>query len=133
MKLSEGQERLVRDVAACLLKQGKYSVDAAGKCVYRSADGTLKCGIGHLIPDAYYSPSMESYSAGALTRTGPLAEYIVGKYGSDAVNYTFLDTVQYRLHDNRVGRSLPLRFLPLLTPDDAVKEISRYLGCIVED
>ena len=131
MKLSKGQERLVRYVAACLLKQGKYSIDAAGRCVYRSTDGTSKCGIGHLIPDTYYRSSMESYSAGAITRTGPLSEHIVGKYGSDAVNYTFLDAVQCLLHDDRVR---PPVSIPMLIPDDAVKVVREFMeNCSISE
>jgi uncharacterized protein YbjT (DUF2867 family) len=40
--------------------QGRPSMGAADRCFSRSADG-YKCAVGHLIPDALYTPEMEGH------------------------------------------------------------------------
>ena len=42
-----------------LIKQGKSAVDLNGHCRYRTDEG-LKCAIGCFIPDAKYTPEMDT-------------------------------------------------------------------------
>jgi hypothetical protein len=45
-------------VTSFLLKQGEQSRGLGGECAYRGRDG-LMCAVGCVIPDEFYSPSME--------------------------------------------------------------------------
>ncbi len=58
-------------VARHLLTQGKRAVSASqpGKCQYRGADG-LKCAVGCLIQDEYYSADFEGAAAPSMTERG---------------------------------------------------------------
>lgn len=51
-------EDLVKKAIEAVLEQGKPSISADGGCMYRNGD--LKCAVGHLIPDEYYSEDLES-------------------------------------------------------------------------
>lgn len=50
-------EDLVKKAIEAVLEQGKPSIGADGSCMYRNGD--LKCAVGHLIPDEYYSVDLE--------------------------------------------------------------------------
>jgi hypothetical protein len=46
-----------------MLTQNKRAVNANGDCVYHSKDGTM-CAVGCLIPDEYYSATLENRCLG---------------------------------------------------------------------
>jgi len=52
-------QEIFTKVKAHLLTQNTQSVDSGSNCCYRGPDG-LMCAVGCLIPDALYSPSLES-------------------------------------------------------------------------
>lgn len=47
---------------------GPSRADNGGLCAYRGADGR-KCGVGHLIDDAHYSPTIESLGVQVVHET----------------------------------------------------------------
>ena len=54
-------QQVFTTVTSSLLNQGEPSIDNDGSCCYRGP-GQLKCALGHLIPDANYTPEIEGYS-----------------------------------------------------------------------
>lgn len=56
-------------VTSFLLKQGEQSRGPGGACAYRGRDG-LMCAVGCVVPDEFYSPSMEGEGIDTV-----LAEY----------------------------------------------------------
>lgn len=71
------EQKVFNRVARHLLRQGRRSVldSAVNGCAYQGKGG-LKCAVGCLIKDEFYSPSIEtkrvysSYVVGALRRSG---------------------------------------------------------------
>ena len=57
MKTMDNQE-IMETVAKHLLKQGRRSLDADGRCMYRAPNGD-KCAVGCLLPDDLYDVSFE--------------------------------------------------------------------------
>ena len=57
---------LVKKSISAVILQGEQSIDGDGDCMYRTCNdkgNTLKCAIGHLISDEYYSTDLENVSA----------------------------------------------------------------------
>lgn len=94
-------KKLLDFVEQKLLEQGRPSINDDGSCLYRHSDG-LKCGIGFLIPDALYCPSMEGITAAAIN--SKVHEHIRAEYSFPAeFNLSrLLDDVQ-DVHDNHSG------------------------------
>lgn len=69
--MNNTQEAFNRAVAG-VIKQGRPSVDAAGRCLYRGPDG-LRCAVGWLIPDELYEPEMEGVNTNWLRVMWPRA------------------------------------------------------------
>jgi len=97
-----------------LMKQGCGSREADGlKCLYR-ADKTpecpIRCGIGHIIPDAAYTPSIETIAANQPTVFniigGQFREYLEPLWDSHTWQMFFANL--QNAHDTSFGE--PERF-----------------------
>lgn len=56
-------------VATHIIKQGKPSVNASGRCMYRGEDDTM-CAVGALIPDEVYHDDIEDLLPNELIENG---------------------------------------------------------------
>lgn len=94
--MTQLQRQIVFDIAAeALLKQGKKSCDVDGDlCLYRGPNG-VRCAIGHLIPDAQYSPMME----GEPVRSLPVIEITNKGSVIKLDDLDFLARLQNDIHD----------------------------------
>ena len=79
--------------------QGRRSVKPeSGFCQYRSKDGA-RCGVGFLIPDEEYSPSMEGRTAKCLVRDTKTGLYDLPKEIFNTDNISLLTAIQ-QAHDS---------------------------------
>lgn len=66
-------QKLIDKAYTGVVEQGQLSVDINGACRYRMVTDkgqTLKCGVGHLIPDLEYTSRLEGHvCAGKLIRS----------------------------------------------------------------
>ena len=84
--------KMTNKVYKHLKRQGTLCKDEIGECLYRDGKGN-SCGIGGLIPDELYCPSMEGSAASALVSRFQLNEIF------DGLDDGFLDDLQANLHD----------------------------------
>lgn len=56
------KQEIFNQVWRHLMRQGRAAIEVDGTCRYRGPDNT-SCAIGCLIPDAFYTPALEGYSA----------------------------------------------------------------------
>jgi hypothetical protein len=81
-----------------LLAQGERCVGVNDSCAYRS--GSMRCAVGVLIPDEYYTSEMEGITASTIgcSRNGQgVYDYNVPEWFRD--NADFLEELQ-KLHDD---------------------------------
>lgn len=121
--------KFVRDAAAKLLAQGKYSYSEGG-CNYRE-DSTATCPVrgafGFFIPDELYHSGLERTSAFSVMTNNPsIRAAVAAAYGMPE-DLDFFRVVQRQLHDVRV-KSENHESSPMLTPDEAVAQVERTLG-----
>lgn len=91
-------QELLDKVVTGMCKQGKPSTNKGGTCRYRS--GELKCSIGMLISDEYYTEDMEGSSVvGKSSVFNGVKQSFpeIAKYDSNRMKQ-FLNTIQ-RAHD----------------------------------
>jgi hypothetical protein len=87
-------------VAAHLLEQGERSFGPDGRCAYRGENG-LKCGVGVLIADEHYSPSLEGSAVGAACVQAALERAGLNLAAPESEPVRELLWALQRVHDTR--------------------------------
>lgn len=107
-----------------LKTQNKQAVDDEGDCLYRTQEG-LKCAIGCLIPDEWYTPNMEI--GGPITTNTLVKQVLSGFAGIDIFSegvMNLLKSLQH-VHDRNFMEGFTKEFSEVL-----VKVAKKYnLAC----
>ena len=107
-------QELFDKIKSHLLKQGRRSLNAEGKCAYRSADGA-QCAVGCLIKDEHYDPSLEGQGVWSLEMKSILWQYgIVASQSLRLLNslqelHDYNDPENWEAKLNEVAREFNLR------------------------
>ena len=94
---------ILDDAFDALIAQGQPATTPKGNCQYRVGGTDLKCALGHLIPDANYTPDMEDQG---LFQVALLFET---KYGQDpeVQDIKFLNDLQSAHDDAEAFNFIP--------------------------
>lgn len=83
------KQQIFEYVVKFLANQGKQAKGDNSYCLYRSGD--LKCAVGCLIPDKYYSEDLEGTNADSVLMS------LADEYGEEYPLFNTLDTHKYFL------------------------------------
>lgn len=95
------KQAVFNQVITHLAKQGKPASNGAGSCMYR--DGELRCAIGSLIKDEFYSPALERHSIHD-SKVKHAVEQSLGVEDFSYQDEKFLAELQYNLHDEYANK-----------------------------